>query len=260
MLAAQVQTAEQARAALGAGADRVYMTCSCDPEKFQQVEEAGLSVYLALPAYLDDAEVRAAEALLAQYSCFAGVLAGNLAGVAVARKAKLPFVTDLTFNIASNDAAVCLKDLGAEAVGVSAELNLREISEITCHSKEVAVFGRIPVMHLRHCPLKKQGVCGSCGAAELWDEKGYAFPLKRGGMESCLLEVLSSVPMAMGDLAALGRAGVCRLRLYFWDEAPEQVARVILAYGKARKTGAAVDFSGMIKGKINKGHLERGVE
>ncbi len=77
--------------------------------------------------------------------------------------------------------------------------------------------------------------------------------MKRGGMESCLLEVLSSVPMAMGDLAALGRAGVCRLRLYFWDEAPEQVARVILAYGKARKTGAAVDFSGMIKGKINKG-------
>ncbi len=117
LLAAQVQTAEQARAALEAGADRVYMTCSCDPEKFQQVEEAGLSVYLALPAYLDDAEVRAAEALLAQYSCFAGVLAGNLAGVAVARKAKLPFVTDLTFNIASNDAAVCLKDLGAEAVG-----------------------------------------------------------------------------------------------------------------------------------------------
>lgn len=260
LFAAQVQTAGQAKAALEAGAGRVYMSCGCAPEKFQQVEEAGLSVYLALPAYLDDAEVRSAEALLGRYSCFAGVLAGNLAGVALARKTGLPFVTDLTFNIASGDAANCLEALGAEAVGVSAELNLREISQIACAKKEAPVFGRIPVMHLRHCPLKKQGACGRCGSTELRDEKGYAFPLKRGGVESCLLEVLSSVPMAMGDLAALVRAGVSCLRLYFWDEAPGQVAQIIMAYGQARKTGALVDFSGMIKGKINKGHLERGVE
>ena len=121
-------------------------------------------------------------------------------------------------------------------------------------------FGRIPVMYLRHCPLKKQGKCGTCGKTGLRDGKGYEFPLVRGGVSSCLLQVLASVPMAMEDLGALRQAGAAGIRLCFWQETPEQAAQVISAYQKAQKTGALVGFSGMIKGKVNKGHLQRGIE
>ena len=258
--AAQVQTAEQAQAALEAGADRVYLRCACDEEQFEKAQEMGISVYLALPAYLDDAESAAAEKLLRKYDCFCGILAGNLAGIALARKLGLPFIADFPLNIASGEAAECLKELGAEAVTVSAELNLKEIAQIRNVKKEAAIFGRIPVMYLRHCPLKKQGKCGTCGKAQLRDSKGYAFPLVRGGVQSCLLQVLASIPMAMGDLGALRQAGAAGVRLCFWQEKPEQVAQIVLAYQKAQKTGALVDFSGMIKGKVNKGHLQRGIE
>ena len=258
--AAQVQTAEQAQAALEAGADRVYLRCACDEEQFEKAQEMGISVYLALPAYLDDAESAAAEKLLRKYDCFCGILAGNLAGIALARKLGLPFIADFPLNIASGEAAECLKELGAEAVTVSAELNLKEIAQIRNVKKEAAIFGRIPVMYLRHCPLKKQGKCGTCGKAQLRDSKGYAFPLVRGGVQSCLLQVLASIPMAMEDLGALRQAGAAGVRLCFWQEKPEQVAQIILVYQEAQKTGALVDFSGMIKGKVNKGHLQRGIE
>ncbi|MBS6511763.1 MAG: hypothetical protein KH334_08765, partial [Clostridiales bacterium] len=82
----------------------------------------------------------------------------------------------------------------------------------------------------------------------------------RGGVQSCLLQVLASVPMAAEDLGALRQAGAAGIRLCFWQETPEQVAQVILTYEKAQKTGALVDSSGMIKGKVNKGHLQRGIE
>ena len=259
-LAAQVQTAAQAQAALEAGAERVYLRCACDEEQFRKAQEMGISVYLALPAYLDEAESAAAEKLLRNYRCFCGVLAGNLAGVALARKLRLPFVADFPLNIASSEAANCLEELGAEASTVSAELNLKEIAQIGNARKEVVAFGRIPVMYLRHCPLKKQGKCGWCGKAQLRDAKGYEFPLVRGGVQSCLLQVLASVPMAAEDLGALRQAGAAGIRLCFWQETPEQVAQVILTYEKAQKTGALVDSSGMIKGKVNKGHLQRGIE
>lgn len=259
-LAAQVQTAEQAQAALEAGADRVYLRCACDEEQFRKAQEMGIAVYLALPAYLDEEESAAAERLLRKYDCFCGVLAGNLAGIALSRKMGLPFAADFPLNVASGEAAECLEKLGAAEIAVSAELNLGEIAQIQGVRKEVVAFGRIPVMYLRHCPIKTQGKCGQCGKARLRDGKGYEFPLVRGGVSSCLLQVLASVPMAMEDLGALRRAGAAGARLCFWQETPGQTAQVILAYQKAQKTGAPVDFSGMIKGKVNKGHLQRGIE
>lgn len=259
-LAAQVQTAEQAQAALEAGADRVYLRCACDEEQFRKAQEMGIAVYLALPAYLDEEESAAAEKLLRKYDCFCGILAGNLAGIALARKLGMPFAADFPLNVASGEAAECLKKLGAGEAAISAELNLSEIAQIQGVRKEVVAFGRIPVMYLRHCPLKKQGKCGTCGKTGLRDGKGYEFPLVRGGVSSCLLQVLASVPMAMEDLGALRQAGAAGIRLCFWQETPEQAAQVILAYQKAQKTGALVGFSGMIKGKVNKGHLQRGIE
>lgn len=259
-LAAQVQTAEQAKAAWKAGADRVYMSASSRPQDFLELEAAGVRVYLALPAYLDDAEVLAAERLLDRYSCFCGILAGNLAGVALAQRRQMPFVSDIALNIASAQGVDCLRSMGAENVALSAELNLEEIRQINRLGSEVVVFGRIPVMHLRHCPLRKIGQCGRCGQAELRDEKGHAFPLVKGGIESCLLQVLASVPMAVGEVQKLRDAGICGMRLCFYGEGGSQVMRAVLAYRKAEQTGNNVDFSGVIEGRANKGHIERGVE
>ena len=55
-------------------------------------------------------------------------------------------------------------------------------------------------------------------------------------------------------------AGICGMRLCFYGEGGSQVMRAVLAYRKAEQTGNNVDFSGVIEGRANKGHIERGVE
>ena len=103
--------------------------------------------------------------------------------------------------------------LGCDGYVPSLELNVGQLRSLP-RPAELIVYGRIPLMHLRHCPLRtarrqtgKHADCRRCdhcaphervNAHSLIDRKGAAFPMRRIAYASgCVLELLNSVPLML---------------------------------------------------------------
>ena len=107
-------------------------------------------------------------------------------------------------NIANNRA---LAELNRAEYAPSVELTARQIGQLG-GAKELVVYGRLPLMQLRHCPRRaaenlpgKHRDCRLCdvpGKGDLpclIDRTGAAFPLMRMAYGSgCVLQLLNSVP------------------------------------------------------------------
>ena len=90
----------------------------------------------------------------------------------------------------------------------SVELTVGEIARLP-GEKELIVYGRLPLMQLRHCPLSARmgqsphADCHRCDGAgarlsdfTLFDRKGVAFPLRRLKTETgCVVLLYNSVPL-----------------------------------------------------------------
>ncbi len=261
-LAVQVKTIEQAAAAWQGGADRVYFAPEhCDGRLFEQLTAAKQGqLYLVLPPYWSREDRQALEVLLASGGeVFDGIVAANVGQAEFAAVRGIPFVSDYWQNIANRASAGVLSGLGAKSLCGSAELNLRDWSGLAGAAEEATVYGFLPLMNLRHCPVKKMGKCGECGKAALRDRYGYEFRLARAGIEDCLVQVLNSVPMAMTDLPALSNAGITALRLVFAFESDEMVKNVTQAYKRAFEAGKKAYIDDIIKNNTNTGHFLRGI-
>lgn len=183
---------------------------------------------------------------------------------------------DFMLNTANDLTVLQLADWGIGAVTPSVELTARQIDEMG-GEKHVIMWGRIPVMHLRHCPLRAargmKGLhadcrhCDGCGpdaalnARALVDRRGAAFPLQRLAMPGgCVIQVLNSVPlMPLKHRDRLPRADGWRLLL----RPDEPVEAVVKVYRAALDGG---DFRAMPEWEIlenmdaTTGHFFRGVE
>lgn len=117
-----------------------------------------------------------------------------------------------------------LQDLGMETIHLSPELSIDQIRNLS-HEKEgdfeVVGYGRIPLMAMRHCPLKAMGICtgNSCESCSriyhLKDQEERSYPVVR---KEKLSYLLSSQPISnLGFFSELKRAGIQNLRFQFWD-------------------------------------------
>ena len=173
------------------------------------------------------------------------------------------------------------REAGIERYAPSIELNCGQINALG-GPRELIVYGRIPLMHLRHCPLragdpKAGGLhadCRRCDAAKrgerlddqmLVDRKGAAFPLKRIAAETgCVVQVLNSVPMLLLRRAdRLPRAYAWRLLLT--DDDPVELLmrahRACLDAGTNGKDAcASEDWAVLDHMNTTTGHYFRGVE
>ena len=112
---------------------------------------------------------------------------------------------DMQLNIANELSVAQLADWGFTSYTPSIELNRSQI-EILGGEKELVVYGALPLMHLRHCPLratqKLRGRhadcrrCDSCAPGEdinaksLTDRTGAAFPLRRTASDAgCVIQL-----------------------------------------------------------------------
>ena len=90
----------------------------------------------------------------------------------------------------------------------SLELTARQMADMP-GEKELLIWGRAPLMRLRHCPLRAaqklpgpHDACRRCDRARepidgmaLIDRRGAAFPLRRVASDGgCVVEALNSVP------------------------------------------------------------------
>ncbi len=158
---------------------------------------------------------------------------------------------DYTLNLA-NGAAIGFLNALNRVITPSVELTGKEITDMG-GKRELIVYGRLPLMHLRHCPLNaslnggKHADCRRCdrvkanerlNACAFRDRMNVLFPLKRLATdEGCIIDVINSVPMFVLKHAPKLPAAD-GWRLIFTDETAEEAENVIKAHASCLYNGS----------------------
>lgn len=135
---------------------------------------------------------------------------------------------DMGLNTFNSFTLEYLKEVGLESVTLSPELTLNQIKDINNRSKaftEAIVYGHLPVMITKHCPMslvkgcKDDTNCKTCNFAtgyKLRDRMNVEFPMERGEGFST---IYNSVPlMVLDSLESIYNSGVNMARLDFTVE------------------------------------------
>lgn len=149
---------------------------------------------------------------------------------------------------------------GGEAT-LSPELNLHEMSDLlknTDADAGVIVYGYLPLMVMKNCPLNASGKCQN-GEKKymLRDRKNEQFPLICDGQRGkCRSVLLNSKPLYMADkLSDVMRLNINVLRLIFTVENFSQCGKIIDEYKRALAGENVVNTLS----NFTRGHFYRGV-
>jgi len=178
---------------------------------------------------------------------------------------------------AANDLTVAqLNAWGMEAVTPSVELTAAQIAAMGGR-RHLIMWGRVPLMRLRHCPLRaakgmrgRHADCRHCDVCApedrlegraLVDRKNAAFPLRRVAMPGgCVIQVMNSVPlMPLKRLDRLPAASGWRLLLDPADPV-EAVVKTCRAAIDGRDFKALPEWRILEALDTTAGHYFRGVE
>lgn len=175
-------------------------------------------------------------------------LCHTLDAVAVAKKCGKKVVGSPSLNMFNSFSMDMARDMKISEVIVSNECTVDNFRKISAPiPKGITVYGRIPLMLTRNCPVKNGKSCKECGRqSEITDRMGIKFPVR------CFMgysEILNSRPIYMGD--RMGEIPECDIMFFnFTTETKEEVAEVISAY----------DYEKSPQGEFTRGLLYRGVE
>lgn len=271
-LVAQARSAARLAAAKEAGADE----CAFEPTDVRRgaldEQTRGLTdFFLYLPPVMDEKSLSYVnEWALENDQRIRGVYLTNFGHVGLKWPGEKRY--DAALNLANAAAAAFL---GAETsvYTPSLELSTKEI-EAVGGRRELIVYGRVPLMHLRHCPVNaargggKHADCCACDAARagartddsaLIDRKRVRFPLSRLAEEGgCVVDVENSVPLSL--LKHTGRLpAACGWRMRFTDEDERQVRALTQAFRRLAD-GERLDETDAEPERITTGHYFRPVD
>ena len=158
---------------------------------------------------------------------FAGYEVSNIAHLRLCRG--LPMTGGFGLNVTNQMAAQFYADHGLNSVLILPEVKDSDISTIapTHNGKPVPtgvlVYGHIPLMVTRACPLQNIHDCAHCNkAGELTDRKAKKFPVRCGmGVRT----IYNPVPIYMGDKP--GALTVDYGVAYFTLESREEAAAIL---------------------------------
>lgn len=154
-------------------------------------------------------------------------LCSSLDAVRIARDAGFEVYGDYGLNIFNSISAGML----ASPI-LSFELSIDEINKISAKDKGVIVYGRLPLMLARSCPVKNSIGCEKCGKkGMLTDRKGIKFPVVCSPYPC--VEVLNSLPLYMADRMSEIKADFAHF--YFTDEKKSEVEKIISLYENGSK-------------------------
>ena len=190
-------------------------------------------------------------------------------------------IADFLLNAANSLAVSQLRDWGCAGYTPSVELNGAQItamdSEESRCPRELIVHGRIPLMRLRHCPLRAaRGIsgkhagchrCDGCAPAErvdaksLTDRTGASFPLRRlATPDGCIIRLLNSVPlMTLRKIRRLPRAEGWRV-LADGAGDTEAAIRLYLLAARGEDVRQSPDWPALSEMPSTTRHYFRGVE
>ncbi len=157
---------------------------------------------------------------------------GNIAALKILREQGFEVIGGVGMNVYNCESIAVLREWGMNSVTVSPEADISYARQMpSVLPKGIFAYGRLPLMLTRNCPVKNGRGCKECDRnAVITDRKGISFPVRcRMGFS----EVLNSVPIYLADrMDEIG--GLDFWLLYFTDETPNEVKRIISCY----KTGS----------------------
>ena len=175
------------------------------------------------------------------------VLCHTLDAVAIGLKCEKIVVASPSMNIINSLSMDMAKEIGISEVIISNECTLQNFANISSPiSKGITVYGRIPLMLTRNCPIKNGKTCGECmRQSSLTDRKGISFPVRcRMGFS----EILNSRPIYMGDrMREIPPNDI--LFFNFTTESKDEIKEILSAYENGDKP----------QGEFTRGLLYRGV-
>lgn len=208
-----------------------------------------------------------------------GLLVGNIGHV---NRDKYPsginITGDYTLNCFNSSSLEQLHQLGLSGVTLSAELTLtqiRNLADISGLSKEVIVYGRIPLMTSEYCSVgsvaggfdSKTKCSAACEKGEYYlkDRMGAKFPVLCDRIDCRSTIFNSNVLLLEENIDKIKDAGVDMIRLNFTDETFEDMVGIVNMHKDLSVSGKKVLESHrklidrIKKQGFTKGHYFRGV-
>lgn len=137
-------------------------------------------------------------------------------------------IMGFTSNIYNSKSLEFFKKNGADECTVSIEISKNKINALMSDiTRGVVIYGKIPLMLTRCCPIKNQKTCSQCkGKSVLKDRRGFEFEVVCSNSFS---EVLNSCPLYLFDkLEDFKNSDF--FMLYFTTESREEVQEIIKKY------------------------------
>lgn len=215
-----VRTKQQIAAAEGMG----YIICV--PVSSARNAAPDLSIYLESPRIIADEERYRRVLADLRNKGFRHLLCHNLADVKIGGELGFILHGGYGLNCANRMTAESLQKQGLQDVTGSYELRLSALTRLgEILPVGAFVYGRLPMMLLRHCPIRAQEGCRGQGCY-LTDRTGQKFPLVCSGdyMELCNAQTLwlADKQHALQQLDFWD--------MYFTEESPKQMQQIISAY------------------------------
>lgn len=230
------------------GLARVILPIETSPETLKRVLDSGAQAAVEIPSAVfsnADKYVKKLTELKENGLSLAWVC--GLDGVGIARRAGLRFACGFGMNIFNSVSVSEAAALGAEDCLLSCEVSLAQAAHIGGElPRGLMIYGRIPLMMTRNCPVATKLTCAECGGRSyLLDRMGVRFPVRC--KNGCSF-VLNSRPLWLADKLNDIR-NVDYGLLWFTDESKEECTRVISDY---RRGGAP-------QGEFTRGLYYKGV-
>lgn len=154
-------------------------------------------------------------------------LCGNIGSYRLAKELGFQVFGDFGLNIYNSQSAAMIDN-----PVLSFELNLEQINRINAENTGVLVYGKVPLMLTRNCPVKNSIGCYECGKkGKLADRKGYEFEVVCSDYPC--VEMLNCVPVYMLD--RLDEIKTDFIYFYFSTESVSQVEHIIELYENKAK-------------------------
>ncbi len=185
------------------------------------IEKLSERLIAALPRFTADENAFAARLEVLQRSGLKRVLCTNIAHIGIGRKLGFEMSGGFGLNITNPWAALAAKDLGVSDITASFECRFGQLAAVKGVLPTGAiVYGRLPLMLTRNCPLKGKRECGNCPGS-ISDRTGRTFPIVCSNGTS---EIFNCVPLMVTDKAEKLHADFYELD--FTEESPAEIKRI----------------------------------
>ncbi len=217
------------------GAARVIVPLETDAETVRRLAGKGVRVSAEIPVnFFSNGEYYKSRLLALREAGAGDAWCCGLDGIELARECGVPFSCGFGMNIFNSYSAQLVSQLGAADILLSSELSAAECGRIISPVPTgVAVYGRLPLMVTRACPVKSRITCSECGGKSfLEDRLGVKFPVRcRNGCSF----IFNSVPLCTYDKSDEINADY--ELMYFTTETREECEKLISAYKKRETPG-----------------------